>query len=393
MVRILAIAPIIGSTGDTVNEYQTLMAVSQYSKEVFVITPLDVRALFKRTYKTYLTRRPPTMRVLPIPFALLPFDQLWIVNIPIFTLYSLVFLFIVYFLDLYKNFDLIYIRDPRFALFISFSKRLSRKTFVKIAALVEEGIYTDFLRRLTELIVCSIDRHVMSRVAGVVVHSIEFAKHLVLRRRFLPRKIIELPPGITWAIINRVKKYCPRTRKDYSKGEVVIGFLGLLAKWQGVDILCDVVAELNRRGCKAKLKVIGDGPLRRFLVNRCRSLGVEVEITGFIPHHKALCMARKEFDVLVLPRIQTETTSSIVPIKVIEALALGIPVITTDLPAYKKLEGRGLYTSKRTPKHFADTILKVLANPSKVVSSLLLQRYSYEFNVKRFLRIALGSRT
>ncbi|MCD6301060.1 MAG: glycosyltransferase family 4 protein, partial [Staphylothermus sp.] len=224
------------------------------------------------------------------------------------------------------------------------------------------------------------------------VHSTEFAKHLILKREILPKKIVELPPGISSSFVDKVKKYCMRKKKKKSK-EVIVGFLGLLAKWQGVDILCDIVAELNRRGYRAKLKVIGDGPLRRFLMHKCRSLGVEVEITGFISHQKALCLARREFDVLVLPRIKTETTSSIIPIKIIEALALEVPVIATDLLVYKKFEGRGLYTSKRTPKHFADTILKILTNPSNADINSYLQKYLYELNVRRFLRIALGDRT
>jgi len=299
---------------------------------------------------------------------------------------------IAYILDLRIAFDLIYVRDPRFALFISFFKRLSKKTFVKIGAIVEEEIHTSFLRRLMKLIVCSIDRHVMKRVAGIVVNSAEFAKRLVLRRQFLSKKIIALPPGITWSIIDIVKRYCPKRKRDV-KDEIVVGFLGWLVRREEVGFLCDIAAELNRRGYKAKLKVVGDGPLRKYLINRCLDKGVEIEITGFLPHHRALCSARKEFDVLALPRIRSETNSSIVPIKVVEALALGIPVVVTDLPVYKRLEGKGLYTSKRTPKHFADIILKLLSTTCHSIDYGFLRTYSYIYNVRKFLRIALGNKS
>jgi len=392
MVKVLVIAPIIGSTGDTVNERQVVMAISRYSEEVLVITPLGIRGILKRLYKTYLSNRPPNTRILLIPFTLLPFDQLWMVNSVIHTFYALLLSIIAYLLDLRMVFDLIYVRDPRFALFISFSKRLSRKTFVKIAAITEEEIYTNLLKRLAEVIMCSIDRHVMKHVAGIVVASTDFAKRLVLRRQVLPKKTIILPPGITWSIIDTVKRCCPRRKRD-AKDEIVVGFLGLLARWQGVDILCDIVAELNRRGYRARLKVVGDGSLRKYLINRCIDKGAEVEITGFLPHHIALCLARKDFDVLVLPRIRSETTSSIVPIKVVEALALEIPVVASNFPVYKELEGKGLHTSKRTPKHFANAILKLLSNPGQSVNNVFLHKYSYECNISRFLRIALGAKT
>ena len=388
MVKVLVIAPIIGSTGDTVNERQVVMAISQYSEKVLIITSLGIRGIIKRSYKTYLSNRPPNTKILLIPFTLLPFDQLWMVNFIIYTFYALLLSIITYLLDLKICFDLIYVRDPRSALFISFFKRLSRKCFTKIVAITEEEIYTGFLKGLAEMIIRSIDRHVMKRVAGIVVPSIDFAKRLVLRRQVLPRKISVLPPGVTRFIIDTVKRCCPR-RKRGVKDEIIVGFLGLLARWQGVDIFCDIVAELNRRGYKAKLKVIGDGPLRAYLMSRCNNLGVRVEITGFLPHHKALCLARRDFDVLILPRIRTETTSSIVPIKVIEALALGIPVIVTDLPAYEELKGKGLYTSKRTPKEFADTILTILSSPSRSIDYKFLRKYFYEHNVGKFLKIAL----
>jgi len=391
MTKVLVIAPIIGFIGNAVNERQVVMALSRYSEHVFVITPLDIKSIVKGLYKKYLEQRPPNVRVFLVP--LLAFKRFWVTRHIIYTFYALLFSIIAYILDLREGFDLIYVRDPHFAIFISFSKRLSRKAFVKIGAIAEEDIhvYTRLLKRLAIAVMQSIDRHVMKHVAGIVVASVDFAKHLVLRRQVLPEKIRILPPGIMWSTINTVKRYCPR-RKRGIMDEVVVGFLGFLEVWQGVDILCDIVAELSKKGYRAKLKVIGDGPLRKYLINRCIDKGVEVEITGFLPHHKALCLARRDFDILVLPRIRSETTSSIVPIKVIEALALGIPVVVTELSAYRELEGKGLYTSKRTPKHFADTILKLLSSMQYCVDYEFLQKYSYEYNVDKFIKMSLNSK-
>ena len=391
-VKVLAIAPIIGSTGDTVNERQLITAISRYSKKVVVLSPVSIRYIIDRSYRIYLSRRPSNMKIITIPFTLMPFNQIWIINFVIYILYALLLFIVAYVLDLKINFDIVYVRDSRFTLFITFSKRLSTKTFVKIGGIAEEMIDTNVFRRLMESIMCAIDRHVMKNVAGIATASTNIAKRLFLKRQFLPRKIFIIPPGITWSIIDVVNRYCPR-RKRILKDGIAVGFLGMLAHWQGIDILCDIVAELNRRGYKAKLKVIGDGPLRRYLTKKCIDTGVDVEITGFLMHHEALCLARKEFDVLVLPRIRTETTSNIIPIKVIEALALGIPLVVTNLPIYRILEGRGLYTAQRTPKHFADTILKTILNPHNKADHDLLKTFSYEYIASEFLKVALGSKT
>jgi len=389
-IKILAIAPIVGSTGDAVNERQVILALSRYSREVIVITPIGIKSLIKREYRSLLSNRPLNMRILLMPFTLVPFASLEILNIVVFTLYSLVISFLVLVLNAIKHFDFIYIRDARFAFIVAFFPRLAKKCFVKIAAMYEDELYTKFLRSLVILILQSIDRSVLSHVAGVVVHSSEFAKALIHRRGILPKRIYILPPGVTEYTINTVKKYC--RRKSIDKNRVVVGFLGYLAPWQGVDILCDIVAKLKEMGYNAKLKIIGDGPLRRYVVKMCTSLNVDVEVTGFMEHHKALCIARKEFDVLVLPRVRSETTSTILPIKVFEALALDIPVVVTSLPIYKKFDGMGLYLAERNAEEFAKVIARILSNynaelniETRKTQKDLVIRYLYEYNVKNII--------
>jgi len=391
MVKILVIAPIIGSSGEATNERQVVMAISRFSEKVLVISPTDIRDIFKGMHNVYLAHRPLNVKVVLIP-SIPPYGPLWLLSFLIHIFFMLLLIIVIYFLDLRSPFDIIYVRDPRVGLPISFINRLAKKTFVKIASIAEEEVYQKLLKKIVEVISSSIDKHVMKNVAGIITHSQNFAKHLVLRRRCLPKKVIILPPGITWTIINIVKKYCPRRS---TKDEIIVGFLGLLAEWQGVDILCDIVAELIKKGYKAKLKVIGDGVLKGYLARKCNEKKVKVEITGFLPHHIALCLARRKFDVLVLPRIHTETTSNIIPIKIVEALVLGIPVIVTDLPIYKKLRGKGLCVSKRTPKHFADAVLKIFESNSDISHSIdhkFLKDFIYEHNVAIFLKIALGDK-
>jgi len=85
-----------------------------------------------------------------------------------------------------------------------------------------------------------------------------------------------------------------------------------------------------------KILIVGDGPERRKIEKLCRELKVDCHITGFIKHEEALKLM-KEFDTIVVPSIKISTTSSKIPIKVIEAWAIGIPVITTRHEIYRWL--------------------------------------------------------
>jgi len=108
----------------------------------------------------------------------------------------------------------------------------------------------------------------------------------------------------------------------------LVGFIGSLAWWQGVENLVQAAAILKKKGLKIKLIIIGDGELRSFVEQLCKKLDVNYEITGFLPHEEALRLL-KELDVMALPSRRISTTESNIPIKVIEAWGLGVPVVVT----------------------------------------------------------------
>ena len=97
----------------------------------------------------------------------------------------------------------------------------------------------------------------------------------------------------------------------------------------------------------ATLLIVGDGSERRKLEKLCKELKVNCRITGFVKHEAALRYLMR-FDVLIAPRIRTPTTESNIPIKVIEAWALGAPVITTK---HKVYEYMGLKNGEKLTKY------------------------------------------
>jgi len=107
-----------------------------------------------------------------------------------------------------------------------------------------------------------------------------------------------------------------------------MGFVDALFWWQGVAILVRAVAKLASSGVKIKLVLVGDGPERNRILELCRKLKVDCVITGFVNHEMALKIM-SQLDALVVPRIRMSSTDNVIPIKIIEAWALGTPVIAT----------------------------------------------------------------
>ncbi len=103
--------------------------------------------------------------------------------------------------------------------------------------------------------------------------------------------------------------------------EKTVLFVGNLVPVKGIDRLFRAMAELPQ----ARLRIVGDGPLRRKLARLAVKLGIHdrVDFLGRKPPKEVADLMRAA-DVLCLP-----SRSEGMPNVVLEALACGAPVVAT----------------------------------------------------------------
>ena len=111
----------------------------------------------------------------------------------------------------------------------------------------------------------------------------------------------------------------------------VIGFTGVLRAWHGLDLLVAAMAMLASDGLKTFLLVVGEGPYRHELEALVASAGLNdrVRITGHVRHERVPDYIAL-FDAAVSPR----ATFYASPMKVIEYMALGRPVVVPNTPNF-----------------------------------------------------------
>jgi len=352
---IILVPNVFGFTGDAVNERQLIKYLCKGRKCILfsfigISKLLKLYKLISEIYEDYYNEN---IMLIPIP-SISPHT--------IFTmLTSILIASIIWILDKITNVRLIYVRSSLLALGVVSIKNLARKTLVKIPAIVEDE--TLRWRRILSYLYSISDRYILNRAKAIGAPSPLLMKRLSVRRGVLPKgKIVLVPAGIDERKIRPLRE----TLKAYNvKDRYIIGFIGLLAWWQGVDILVKAVAKIkDSLDRPIKILIVGDGPERRKIEKLCRELKVDCYITGFIRHEKALKLM-KNFDTLVVPSIKISTTSSNIPIKIIEAWALGVPVIATAHEVFKYMslrDGEDIVLCEPDFEDVANKILLVLLN-------------------------------
>lgn len=145
-------------------------------------------------------------------------------------------------------------------------------------------------------------------------------------------------------------------------GKTVIGYVGGLVDYEGVDLLMNAVSRLRatRGSDDFRVHVVGDGPYERVVREAAVSGGVRdiVTFTGRVPHaevegHLSLV------DVAPFPRLPLPVCELISPIKPFESMAMGKAVIASDVAALTEIVADGR-TGRLFRKGDADDLARVL---------------------------------
>ncbi len=177
--------------------------------------------------------------------------------------------------------------------------------------------------------------------------------------RSVPReKITVIPNGVD------TKLFTPQPLNPPSDSRTLL-YVGTLADWQGLDLLIEAMSAIVAQS-PAKLKIVGRGRGRQHkdLAKRIRKLGLEdrVSIEPAAPHHEMPAIIAQA-DVCVAPLAYNDrnVTQGCCPLKIIEYMASGRPVVAANLPVVRELARDDVDALLFTPDDPADLARCVLA--------------------------------
>lgn len=172
-----------------------------------------------------------------------------------------------------------------------------------------------------------------------------------------------------------------------TKSQIKLITIGRLVPTKGHDVLLNACANLKNSGVSLSMQLIGSGPLEDALKSQANELGIndQVSFRGALSFADVLD-AMEAADIFCLaPRMIPGQPPDGIPNVIAEAMALGLPVVTTRVSAIPELvldQQTGCLVEVDDVEAFAEAIRHLAENPPLVtaLSSAARERVGQLFN-------------
>lgn len=164
-------------------------------------------------------------------------------------------------------------------------------------------------------------------------------KEEIIKRGISSEKVEVIPNGVDCECFKPVDYNSELGERYGLRGKFVIGYIGSIVQYEGLQNLIKVIARLKDEDCSnIRFLIVGDGNYLKVLKELVAELrlGEEVIFTRRIPHEE-VTEYYSLFDLCVFPRVDEEVTNLITPLKPLEAMACTKVVIGSNLDAIKEM--------------------------------------------------------
>ncbi|MEL6383688.1 MAG: glycosyltransferase family 4 protein [Cyanobacteria bacterium J06626_18] len=177
--------------------------------------------------------------------------------------------------------------------------------------------------------------------ADVIVTPSPITRDHLIRRGVDPGKIQVIPNGVDLSIFQYQAPQIYAASASLTAPNFEVCYFGTLSKWQGVDLAVRALAMVQPR-CPTRLTLIGPASKRQanLLDKLATKLGVRDRFTLQAPSTQAALvdqLHRSHCTIAPLTSCDRNLVQGCCPLKVLEGMASGTPVIASDLPVVRAL--------------------------------------------------------
>ncbi|MBI3596516.1 MAG: glycosyltransferase family 4 protein [Nitrospirae bacterium] len=169
--------------------------------------------------------------------------------------------------------------------------------------------------------------------------------------------------------------------------------IGNLVEKKGHCYLIEACGILKRKGISLRCLIIGEGPEKERLINIINELGLGgmVEIQPRRPQNE-LPQVYAGSKIFVLPSFITDKGDRDgIPNVLAEAMAMGLPVVTSDVPNISELiehDKDGILVRQKDPEALAEAIERLLNDGKKrgAIGKMAREKVENEFDARKHIK-------
>lgn len=255
--------------------------------------------------------------------------------------------------------DILYVHSEPTSLMALHSLRSGKSAGCRCVLFTHENLYKS-MGPLSKLLLS-----VTTKCYDFIVAASLSAKRCLIEKGVVREKIAIIPQtGID------TQFFKPNRSGEFSDG-VRILYAGSLIPEKGVHVLLKAVDFMNKKGflrsCRCKFLIYGRGYLRSYLEQYARRRGIN-HLVRFkdLVHYRRMPLILNKAEVFVYPSIPYGIWVEQFGFAVVEAMACGLPVVTTEcgaLPELVKHEETGFVVPPNDYVSLAHALLQIIENP------------------------------
>jgi alpha-maltose-1-phosphate synthase len=184
-----------------------------------------------------------------------------------------------------------------------------------------------------------------------ITHT-ELAKDTLVKEGVSAKKITTIPLGVN---LNRFK---PRNSNSKKTKDLTILFIGRLEESKGVQNLLQAFLKLNKTIPNLNLNLVGQGTLKEKITTH-KNINLKT-----VPYNK-IHQEYQKADIFCLPSQATSTWQEQYGMVLVEAMASGLPIITTDTGAIKEVCGSAAIYTTGSAQSIYQSLKDLILSPKK----------------------------
>jgi glycosyltransferase involved in cell wall biosynthesis len=240
-------------------------------------------------------------------------------------------------LALHPEYDVVHYRNIWDGLFIAQNKKqFGYRTLFEVNGLPSielkyhyPGIDPGLLSKIKEQEIATL------HLSDAIICPSNVTRDYIASLGLKPKLVTVIPNGVS------ASDFSPSPLPGRGDRVPVLLYIGTLADWQGLEVVVKALPKILEKQ-PARLQIVGRGRSRqrKLLAKQIRKLGIEEHVTvqPAVPHHEVPALiAGADICIAPLGLNDRNVTQGACPIKVLEYMAAGRPLVASNIPIVREL--------------------------------------------------------